>query len=91
MSKRDFVKAVAENAGLTKKDADAAVKAVTQVIIEQVAAGDKISLVGFGTFESGTRAARQGRNPQTGEPMDIPETKVPKFKPGRTFKDAVKA
>lgn len=91
MSKRDFVEAVAENAGLTKKDADAAVKAVTQVIIEQVAAGDKISLVGFGTFESGTRAARQGRNPQTGEPMDIPETKVPKFKPGRTFKDAVKA
>lgn len=91
MSKRDFVKAVAENAGLTKKDADAAVKAVTQVIIEQVAAGDKISLVGFGTFESGTRAARQGRNPQTGEPMDIPETKVPKFKPGKAFKDAVKA
>lgn len=91
MSKRDFVEAVAENAGLTKKDADAAVKAVTQVIIEQVAAGDKISLVGFGTFESGTRAARQGRNPQTGEPMDIPETKVPKFKPGKAFKDAVKA
>lgn len=91
MSKRDFVEAVAENAGLTKKDADAAVKAVTQVIIEQVAAGNKISLVGFGTFESGTRAARQGRNPQTGEPMDIPETKVPKFKPGKAFKDAVKA
>lgn len=61
------------------------------MIIEQVAAGDKISLVGFGTFESGTRAARQGRNPQTGEPMDIPETKVPKFKPGKAFKDAVKA
>lgn len=91
MSKREFVEAVAENAGLTKKDADAAVKAVTQVIIEQVAAGDKISLVGFGTFESGTRAARQGRNPQTGEPIDIPETKVPKFKPGKAFKDAVKA
>ena len=91
MSKREFVEAVAENAGLTKKDADAAVKAVTQVIIEQVAAGDKISLVGFGTFESGTRAAIQGRNPQTGEPIDIPETKVPKFKPGKAFKDAVKA
>lgn len=91
MTKGEFVGAVAETAGLTKKDADAAVNAVTQVIINQIAAGDRIALVGFGTFESGTRAARQGRNLQTGEPMDIPETRVPKFKPGKAFKDAVKA
>ena len=78
-----------EKADLTKKEAAAAVDAVMTSIIEDVAAGNKVQLIGFGTFETSTRAEREGRNPQTGEAMTIPATVVPKFKAGKAFKDAV--
>lgn len=89
MNKAELVALVAEKAELTKKQAAAAVEAVTAGIIEDVAAGNKVSLIGFGTFETSTRASREGRNPQTGEAMTIPAAVVPKFKAGKAFKDAV--
>lgn len=89
MNKADLVAIVAEKADLTKKEAAAAVDAVMTSIIEDVAAGNKVQLIGFGTFETSTRAEREGRNPQTGEAMTIPATVVPKFKAGKAFKDAV--
>ena len=89
MNKADLVAIVAEKADLTKKEAVAAVDAVMTSIIEDVAAGNKVQLIGFGTFETSTRAEREGRNPQTGETMTIPATVVPKFKAGKAFKDAV--
>lgn len=89
MNKADLVAIVAEKADLTKKEAVAAVDAVMTSIIEDVAAGNKVQLIGFGTFETSTRAEREGRNPQTGEAMTIPATVVPKFKAGKAFKDAV--
>ena len=82
MNKTELVAAVAEQAGLSKKDAEAAVKAFTDVVAEALKAGDKIQLVGFGTFEVSERAAREGRNPRTGETMTIAASKTPKFKPG---------
>ena len=82
MNKADLVAIVAEKADLTKKEAVAAVDAVMTSIIEDVAAGNKVQLIGFGTFETSTRAEREGRNPQTGETMTIPATVVPKFKAG---------
>lgn len=89
MNKADLVAIVAEKADLTKKEAVAAVDAVMTSIIEDVAAGNKVQLIGFGTFETSTRAEREGRNPQTGEAMTIPAIVVPKFKAGKAFKDAV--
>ncbi len=89
MNKTELVAAVAEKAGLTKKDAEAAVKAFTDVVSAQLKKGDKIQLVGFGTFEVSKRAAREGRNPQTGAVMKIPASKAPKFKPGKALKDLV--
>ena len=89
MNKADLVAIVAEKADLTKKEAVAAVDAVMTSIIEDVAAGNKVQLIGFGTFETSTRAEREGRNPQTGETMTIPATVVPKFKAGKAFKSAV--
>lgn len=89
MNKADLVAIVAEKADLTKKEAAAAVDAVMTSIIEDVAAGNKVQLIGFGTFETSTRAEREGRNPQTGEAMAIPAIVVPKFKAGKAFKDAV--
>ena len=83
MNKTELVAAVAEQAGLSKKDAEAAVKAFTDVVAEALKAGDKIQLVGFGTFEVSERAAREGRNPRTGETMTIEASKTPKFKAGR--------
>ena len=83
MNKTELVAAVAEQAGLSKKDAEAAVKAFTDVVAEALKAGDKIQLVGFGTFEVSERAAREGRNPRTGETMVIEASKTPKFKAGR--------
>ena len=84
MNKTELVAAVAEQAGLSKKDAEAAVKAFTDVVAEALKAGDKIQLVGFGTFEVSERAAREGRNPRTGETMIIEASKTPKFKAGTT-------
>ena len=91
MNKTELVAAVAEQAGLSKKDAEAAVKAFTDVVAEALKAGNKIQLVGFGTFEVSERAAREGRNPRTGETMIIEASKTPKFKAGKALKDLVNA
>ena len=91
MNKTELVAAVAEQAGLSKKDAEAAVKAFTDVVAEALKAGDKIQLVGFGTFEVSERAAIEGRNPRTGETMTIEASKTPKFKAGKALKDLVNA
>lgn len=90
MNKTDLVAAVAAKAEISKKDADAAVKAVFDAITEALAEGEKVALVGFGTFEVKTRAARTGKNPRTGEVIDIAETKIPSFKAGSALKGAVK-
>lgn len=89
MNKTELVYAAAEKAGLSKKDTEAAINAAIDVISECLASGDKIQLVGFGAFEVKSRAARIGRNPKTKEPIDIPASKVPVFKPGKALKDAV--
>lgn len=91
MNKTELVAAVAEQAGLSKKDAEAAVKAFTDVVSDALKNGDKIQLVGFGTFEVSERAAREGRNPKTGESMKIDACKTPKFKAGKALKDLVNA
>lgn len=90
MNKNELVASVAEKAEISKKDAEAAVKAVTEAITEALAEGDKVSLVGFGTFSVKERAARTGINPRTKEAVEIPAAKVPAFKAGAALKDAVK-
>lgn len=90
MKKADLVAAVSEKTGSTKKDAEKALGAVLESIQEGLAKGERISLVGFGTFETRTRPAREGRNPRTDEKIYIPETVVPAFKPGKSLKEAVK-
>ena len=89
MNKNDLINAVAEKAGLTKKDADKAVAATIDAITEALKKDDKVQVVGFGTFEVRSRAARTGRNPQTKEAMTIPASKAPVFKAGKALKDAV--
>ena len=89
MNKTELIAAVAEKTALSKKDADAAVSAVLGAITDALKAGDKIQLVGFGTFEVRNRAAKQGRNPRAGETMTVPASKVPAFKAGKALKDAV--
>ena len=89
MTKTELINAVAEKAELTKKDADKAVSAVIDTITESLAKGEKIQLVGFGTFEVRERAAKEGINPATKEKMNIPAKKVPAFKPGKALKDVV--
>ena len=89
MNKTELVAAIAEKAGLSKKDSEGAVKAFTDTVAEQLKAGEKIQLVGFGTFEVAERAARTGKNPQTGEAIKIPASKAPKFKAGKALKDTV--
>ncbi|MCI6245739.1 MAG: HU family DNA-binding protein [Eubacterium sp.] len=90
MNKSELIAAVAAKADLSKKDAEAAVKAVIDSVSEALADGDKVALVGFGTFEVKTRAARTGKNPRTGEAIEIPAAKVPSFKAGAALKNAVK-
>ena len=90
MNKTELIAAVAEQAELTKKDAEKAVKAFTDVIAKELKKGEKVQLVGFGTFEVSKRAAREGRNPQTGKTMKIKASKSPKFKAGKALKDLVK-
>ena len=87
MNKADLVAAMAEKAGLSKKDAEASLKAFTDVVAEELKKGEKIQLVGFGTFEVSERAERIGRNPQTKEEIKIPASKAPKFKAGKALKD----
>ena len=89
LMKDDIINSVADKADLTKKDAAAAVEAFTSTVQDALEKGNSIGLIGFGTFEVRTRAAREGRNPQTGEPLKIPEKKVPAFKAGKKLKDAV--
>ena len=89
VNKNDFIANIAAEAGFTKKDAEKAIDAYTAVVTKALAAGDKVQLVGFGSFEVKNRAARQGKNPQTGLPLAIPASKAPAFKPGKALKDAV--
>lgn len=91
MNKTELVAAMAEQAGLSKKDAEAALKAFTDVVAEELKANGKVQLVGFGTFEVSERSAREGRNPQTGETMTIAASKAPKFKAGKALKDMINA
>ena len=91
MNKTELVAAIADEAGLSKKDAEKALKAFTDVVTEELKKGEKVQLVGFGTFEVSERAAREGRNPQTGETMKIEASKAPKFKAGKALKDMVNA
>ncbi len=89
MNKTELVTAIAEQAEISKKDAEAALKAFADVVSAALKNGDKVQLVGFGTFEVSERAAREGRNPRTGETMPIKACKSPKFKPGKALKDMV--
>ncbi len=89
MNKAELVAAIADNAGLSKKDAEASLKAFTEVVSAELKKGGKVQLVGFGTFEVAKRAAREGRNPQTKEVMKIKASKAPKFKAGKALKDLV--
>ena len=89
MNKTELIAAVAEKAEISKKDSEKALKAFIDVVTEQLKAGDKVQVVGFGTFEVSERAAREGRNPQTGKTMKIAACKAPKFKAGKALKDAI--
>ena len=89
MNKTQLIEAVAAKANLTKKDAEAAVNAVTAAVADALKAGDKVQLVGFGTFEVKERAAREGRNPKTGEKITIAASKHPAFTAGKALKDSV--
>ena len=89
MNKAELVAAIAAQTELTKKDAEKALKAFTDIVADELKKGNKIQLVGFGTFEVSKRAAREGRNPQSGEPMKIAASKAPKFKAGKALKDFI--
>ncbi len=91
MNKTELVAAMAEQTQLSRKDAEAALKAFIDVVSEELKKGEKVQLVGFGTFEVSERAAREGRNPSTGEAMTIKASKSPKFKAGKALKDMVNA
>lgn len=91
MNKTELIAAVAAKAGISKKDAEGAVKAFTETVAEEMAKGEKVQIVGFGTFEVSERAERTGRNPQTGETVTIAAAKAPKFKAGKALKDMVNA
>ena len=91
MNKAELVAAIAENAGLSKKDSEKALAAFVSVVTDELKKGEKVQLVGFGTFEVSTRPARTGRNPQTKQTITIPASKAPKFKAGKALKDTVNA
>ena len=91
MNKAELVVAIAEKAELSKKDTEKALKAFIDVVTEELVKGEKVQLVGFGTFEVSERAARTGRNPQTGKEMKIAASKAPKFKAGKALKDMLNA
>lgn len=90
MNKTELIAQVAEAAELTKKDASKAVDAVFNAIADALKQGDKVQLIGFGNFEVRNRAARTGRNPQTGAEIEIPASKIPAFKPGKALKEGIK-
>ncbi len=89
MNKTELVAAIAEKTELSKKEAEKALKAFTDIVAEELAKGEKIQLVGFGTFEVSERAEREGRNPRTKETIVIPASKAPKFKPGKALKEQI--
>ena len=89
MNKMELVTAMAERSGLSKKDCETALSAFTQVVEQTLRSEEKVQLVGFGSFEVKSRAARTGRNPKTREAVEIPASKVPVFKPGKALKDAI--
>lgn len=89
MNKTELIAAVAEKTGLSKKDSDAAIAAVVDAITESLVQGEKVQLVGFGSFEVKARSARMGRNPHTKEPIEIPASRIPVFKAGKALKDTV--
>lgn len=89
MNKTELVATIAEKAEISKKDAERALNAFTDTVSDALREGDKIQLVGFGTFEVSERAERTGRNPQSGETMVIPASKIPKFKAGKALKDVI--
>jgi DNA-binding protein HU-beta len=91
VTKAELVSAVAEQAELTKADAEKAVKALIEAVTGCLVSGDKLSLVGFGTFSTAKRAARKGQNPQTGKKIEIPASITPRFRAGKALKDAVNA
>ncbi|HZW68616.1 MAG TPA: HU family DNA-binding protein [Pseudogracilibacillus sp.] len=90
MNKTDLINSVAEKSDLSKKDASKAVDAVFQTVMDSLSEGEKVQIIGFGNFEVRDRAARKGRNPQTGEEIQIPASKVPAFKAGKALRDAVR-
>ena len=89
MNKAELVAAMAEKTGMKKNDAEKALKAFVDVVTDELVKGEKVQLVGFGTFEVAERAARTGQNPQTGKAIEIPASKAPKFKAGKALKDTV--
>lgn len=89
MNKAELIGQVAAKSGMTKKDTEPIVNALLNTVEEALKAGEKVQLVGFGTFEVRERAARKGRNPQTGKEIEIPASRVPAFKPGKILKDAI--
>ena len=89
MNKTELITAIAESADISKKVSEKALKAFVDVVTEELKKGEKVQLVGFGTFEVSERAAREGRNPQTGKTMKIEACKAPKFKAGKALKDAI--
>jgi DNA-binding protein HU-beta len=89
MNKTELVEAIAKQAGLSKKASDDAVKAFVETVTKELKKGEKVTLIGFGTFEVSKRSARKGRNPQTGAEIKIKASKAPKFKAGKALKDAV--
>ncbi len=89
MTKKELVTAIAEDTGQSKAQVDRTIKSLLDNVTDAMKKEDKVSFIGFGTFYVADRAARTGRNPQTGEPIEIPATKVPKFRAGRNLKDAV--
>ena len=91
MNKTELITAVSEKAEISKKDAEKAIKAFVDVVSDELVKGEKVQVVGFGTFEVTERKAREGRNLQTGEPMTIATSKAPKFRPGKALKDMVNA
>jgi DNA-binding protein HU-beta len=90
MTKQDLISAMAEDAGITKKDAEKALNSFTTNVSNSLANGESVSLIGFGTFKVSNRAARKGRNPKTGEELDIPARNVPSFTAGKALKDNVR-
>lgn len=89
MNKQELVDVISADAGTTKKQAEAVINAVMDTVVKQVARGEKVTLVGFGTFEARQRKARTGRNPKTNEPIEIPAKRVASFKAGKEFAEAV--